>query len=352
MFATERSHKMSNMRPVAVGIAGLGRSGWKIHAMLLESQPHLYTISAVFDNLADRRQEASDRFGCATYADYDSMLQDEQVELVVVALPSHLHAEYSVRALQAGKMVVCEKPMAASLAEADLMIEAARDSGRLLSVFQNRRYAPDFLTVRRVVDSGILGRIFLIRIAYHAFGRRWDWQTLQRFGGGTLNNTCPHPVDQALLLFGDGEPDVFCIRDRVLSLGDADDHVKIVLHGPGAPTIEVEVTAACAYPQDSWLVMGSKGGLSGSSERLSWRYCDFEVQDERRLDTRPTPDRSYNRDSIEWQEETWVNQQAGTEWSVGYYLDLCSAIRNNTRAPVTPESARRQMRVFDECRRA
>ena len=341
---------MSRAERVSVGIAGLGRSGWNIHAALLQGLSEKYAVTAVFDTLAERREEAEQRFGCTGYADFEAMLADDGVELVIVALPSHLHAEYSVRALQAGKMVVCEKPMARNLQEADRMIQTAGETGTLLTIFQNRRYAPDFLTVRRVIDSGVLGRIAMIRIAYHGYSRRWDWQTLTEFGGGTLSNTCPHPVDQALLLFGEQKPKVFCLLDRVLSLGNADDHVKIVLHGSGCPTIEIEVTSACAYPQDTWLVMGSAGGLAGTSEHLRWKYCDaLPLRD---LDTRPTSDRSYNREAIEWHEESWTSEAVGVSFAAGFYRDLYEAIRNNVPLPVTPESVRRQIEVFDQCRRS
>jgi len=143
---------------VKVGISGLGRSGWNIHANALSKCPNLYKIVAVVDALEERRREAVNRFGCRAYSDFEQLIEDDEVELVVVATPSYLHASQTIEALKAGKNVVCEKPMATSLAEADAMIEAAEKSGRILTIFQNMRYAPDFLKVREVVKSGILGR--------------------------------------------------------------------------------------------------------------------------------------------------------------------------------------------------
>ncbi len=100
------------------------------------------------------------------------------MKLLIVALSSHLRCASTIEALEAGKDLVCEKPMAANLAEADKMIEAAKKSGRILTVFQNRCYSPDFLKVREVIESGKLGRIVMIKMAFHGFSRRWDWQTL------------------------------------------------------------------------------------------------------------------------------------------------------------------------------
>ena len=84
-----------------VAIAGLGRSGWDIHARLLAEQPERFTVVAVQDHLAERRAEAEQRFGCRSYIKFDDLLADGEVELVVIAVPSHLHAPYAVAALQA-----------------------------------------------------------------------------------------------------------------------------------------------------------------------------------------------------------------------------------------------------------
>ena len=197
-------------RPVAseigIGIAGLGRSGWSIHARVLEGLGDHYRVVAVSDPLAERRAEATERFGCTAHEKFAALLEDDRVEAVVVAAPSHLHAEYTIAALRAGKHVVCEKPMATDLAAATAMAAVAEETGKLLTVFQNYRYHGDVETVRAVIESGVLGRIVLVRIAHHSFTRRWDWQTLQRYGGGTMNNTGPHVIDLGLLLFGTASP--------------------------------------------------------------------------------------------------------------------------------------------------
>ena len=337
---------------VGIGIAGLGRSGWAIHARLLEGLPAHYRVAAVADPLAARRAEATERFGCAAYGEFAALLDDPRVEVVVVAAPSHLHAEYTIAALRAGKHVVCEKPMATSVAEAAEMAAAAADTGRLLTVFQNYRYRSDVVKVREVAASGVLGRIVQVRIAYHSFTRRWDWQTLQRYGGGSMNNTGPHVIDIGLLLFGTGEPQVTCVRDRVRTLGDADDHVLILLRGAQRPTVQIEITSGCAYPQQQWLVMGTEGGLSGSPAELRWRYVEPGALPARALSTEPTPDRSYNRDPEAWVEHTWSREEAAAgPGEAGFYLDLHAAVRTGQPVPVPPEQVLRQMRIMDECRR-
>jgi len=342
---------MTDQDPIQVGIAGLGRSGWDIHARLLAPLAGRYNIAAALDADAARRQEAADRFGCRTYDSYPDLLADEAVELVIVAVPSHLHPEYAVVALQAGKDVVCEKPMAMSLRDADRMIAAAEQSGRILAVFQNRRYDPDFVKVREVIDSGLLGRIVLIHLSETSFSRRWDWQTLQTYGGGTLNNTGPHHLDMALQLFGEAEPRVFCHLERTLTLGDAEDHVKIILSGPGAPMIDIEISSACAFPLPTWHILGTQGGLQGSKHHLHWKYVDPATLPPRTVDTHPTPNRSYDRDDPQWMEGSWGIIADTGPGHTGFYLDLYETIRHGAPLAITPESARRVVWLQETCHR-
>ena len=336
---------------IRIGIAGLGRSGWNIHGLIMGELADLYNVVAVADADAERREEANAKFGCAMYETYDEFLCSEQIELVVVALPSFLHADATIAALETGKHVVCEKPMAASLADADRMIAAAHRSAGILSIFQNRRYAPDYLTVRRVIDSGLLGRIVQINMTGSGFSRRWDWQTLKQFGGGSLNNTAVHYLDQAVELFGGGQPDVFCHMERAHTLGDAEDHVKVILHGNSGPLIDVEISSACAYPAESWRVFGTQGGLVGSTSSLRWKWFDPATLPERAVDTHPTPDRSYNRESYDWQEDCWDISAYDGPGQNGYYIDLFDTIRHGEPLAVTPESVRKVMLVLEECHR-
>jgi len=337
-------------KKIKVAIAGLGRSGWGIHAKRISFHSDKYQIVAVFDKDPARLKEANEQFGCRTYKTYGPLLKDKEVELVIVAMPNKLHAKCSIEALNAGKNVVCEKPMATSLKDAEKMIATAQKKKKILSVFQNGRYAADFLKVLDVIKSGVLGRIVHIRISYHGFSRRWDWQTLKKFGGGSMNNTGPHPIDQSLVFFGKNEPEVFCLRDKALTLGDADDHVKVILHGKKSPTVEIEITAACPYPQNKWLVMGTQGGLSGSVTELKWKYFNPKKLPKHKVSEEPTPDRSYNKEEVTFIEKSWEAKD-DKETRTNFYPDLYKTLRGKFPLQITPESVRRQMLILEKCRK-
>ena len=216
--------------------------------------------------------------------------------------------------------------------------------------FQNRRYDPDFVKIRQIIDSGVLGRIVQISMTESRFSRRWDWQTLKQYGGGSLNNTGPHYLDQALQLYGEGQPEiVFCHLDRTLTLGDADDHVKLVFKGEDRPTLDIEISSACAYPGETWNIMGTQGGLAGTTRELRWKWYDPAQLPPRELDFNPTPDRSYNRDEIPWQEGSWSLDEDDTPGYAGYYLDLFATIRNGAPLAVTPASVRRVIWLQETC---
>jgi scyllo-inositol 2-dehydrogenase (NADP+) len=337
---------------IPVGIVGLGRAGWSLHALTLESMPDKYRVAAACDMDEGRLKEARERLGCHVYNDYADLLADDAVELVVVAMPSHLHADFAIRAMRAGKDVLIEKPFASDLSSADKMIQVAKETGRILTGSQNLRYTADFLKVRQIIDSGRLGNILLIRMAWHWFRRRWDWQTLKEFGGGSLNNDGSHVIDQALLLFGDAEPQVFChMVATPLSFGDAEDHVKIILQAEGVPMIDMEFSNACAYPQDSWLIMGTQGGLTGTHGKLSWKYVDPELLIPRQVSRQSTPDRSYNREELPWIEEACnFPSENYTASNKRLYLDLYRTLRKGAPLAITPESIRRQIYILEKCR--
>jgi scyllo-inositol 2-dehydrogenase (NADP+) len=340
----------AEVEPIRVGIAGQGRSGWGIHAKTMQQMPGQYRIVAVADPIEGRQEEARNALGCRAYGDFASLVRDDEVEVVVVSVPNRLHAEYSQVALEAGRHVVCEKPFALRVADADRTIAAAERAGKLVVPFQNRRYEPVFRKVREVVGSGVLGKILLVRLAMHSFGRRWDWQTLLEFGGGQLSNNGPHVLDQAMHFLGSGEIQIFADLRNGLSSGDAEDHAKVVLKASDGPTVDVEVTTCVAMPQERWQIVGTAGGLQGTSSELRWRWVDWSTMPPRPVDTTPTSDRSYNREALSWQEESWQAPKGGTPENQVFYEDLYRTLRLGAPPAITPQEARRYVEVLERCR--
>ncbi|MEZ0298999.1 MAG: Gfo/Idh/MocA family protein, partial [Candidatus Methylacidiphilales bacterium] len=235
--------------PIRVGIIGFGRSGHGIHAAAITQMPDRYTVAAIFDPLPDRRSHEAfpDARACTSM---EELLQLPDIEMVVVASPNKYHAGHAIAALNAGKHVLCEKPFGFTTTDVDAMIAASEANGKVLQAFQQRRYEDDFQKVKEICQSGMLGKLTFIRTSWLGFSRRWDWQTSRAFGGGQIYNNGPHPLDHMLELFGDAEPEVWCDARRSLASGDAEDEVQILLKAPGAPTIQIDLLATAAFPQD------------------------------------------------------------------------------------------------------
>ncbi|MEO6053376.1 MAG: gfo/Idh/MocA family oxidoreductase, partial [Chthoniobacterales bacterium] len=107
---------------------------------------------------------------------------------------------------------------------------------------------------------------------------------------------------------------------------------------------------SCAYPQPMWQVMGTAGGLMGSQGALSWKYVDFSKLPPRPVDKTPTPDRSYNSETYDWQEESWTAPDDQPNTYKCFYADVYKTLQENAPLVITPESIKRQIALLEKCR--
>ncbi len=344
------------MKRLRVGIVGQGRSGRNIHAEFLKQVPGKFVIAVVADVIRDRCQRAEMEYGCESCLDYTEMLQRRDLDLIVNATPSHLHVPVTREILAAGHNVLCEKPLARTAAEVDELIEVAEQSGKLFAIYQQSRFAPYYQKVCDVIESGVLGRIVMVKIAFNGFSRRYDWQTLQEFNGGNLLNTGPHPMDQALGLIGrDIMPSVWCKMDRVNTYGDAEDFCKILLSHEGRPVIDLEICSNAPYPSYTYQLYGTYGGLTGDTTHIRWKYYVPSEAPELELIREPLPGPSYCKDELTWHERFWTvpSSQRDLFNSMGakFYANLYNALTRGEALVITPRQVRQQVAVIEECHR-
>ena len=340
---------------IKVGILGAGRSGWNIHAQTLAEHPG-FTVVALADAVAERRAEAEQQLGCRTATDPRMVLDDDEVQLIVVATPSYTHVPLAIEALDAGRHVVVEKPMARNVEEVDRMTAAAERAGRVLTIYQQRRFDPDYLAVRDLVESGRLGELILVRRSIHGYARRADWQMLRKFDGGALSNTAPHLIDQVLQLGmpEGGKYELLADLRHTIGAGDAEDHVKMVVKPASGPLLEVEASSCVALPQPEWLVAGTAGSVSGTSRGLTVRWCDPDSLPPLTVDEGPAVDRRYGTgEVIEWQEEEVdlaTARETSRSASAQFYDRLASTLTDGGPPPVTPASVRTQIELLNRSR--
>lgn len=188
--------------PINVGLIGFGMAGQVFHAPLIHANPHLRLTHVV----QRRGEQSRDRYPQAkVIRDVKDLLSDPSVSLVVVATPNYTHFEIAAQALEAGKHVVVDKPFTVTSADADQLIALSRNVNRVLSVFQNRRWDGDFLTVHRILDEKLLGRVVEFESRFDRFRpglRPGAWREQALPGSGVLFDLGVHLIDQAVVLFG------------------------------------------------------------------------------------------------------------------------------------------------------
>ena len=192
---------------IRVGLVGFGLGGAVFHAPLIEATPAL-SLDAIVTTHPERVVRARERYPAARVVpDVESLLSSaDDLDLVVVATPNRSHVPIALGALEAGMHVVMDKPMAPTSADARRLASAAAERGTMLSVFQNRRWDGDLLTVRRLLDEEALGRIVRFESRFErwdpALGGGWRERGEPAEGGGMLLDLGSHLVDQAIRLFG------------------------------------------------------------------------------------------------------------------------------------------------------
>ncbi len=296
---------MSSNDPIGVAVVGYGLAGQTFHAPLISTTPGLVLRAVV-----SSRPEAvhADWPEVEVLPDLDAALSRADIGLIVVATPDALHAEQSIAALKAGKSVVVDKPFAATLDDAERVAAVAAASPGVFSVFQNRRWDADFLTLRRLLAEGALGEIAVFESHFDRFrpavADRWK----DRRDGGVWADLGPHLIDQAVQLFGPplgvyadlqaqrrgataiDYAHVLLLYDRlrvILNMGHltAESSLRYVVHGDGGSFVKHGLDAQEGQSKAGLRPGDADWGLDPSSGVLT------QVVDGRPIRTTPTPER-------------------------------------------------------------
>lgn len=198
-------------------------------------------LTGVYDIREVRRQAARDN-GIFVYDSNEALLNDRNVEIVVIAIPNDDHLEWVVKALKAGKNVICEKPVEMSVEALDKMIAAANESGKLFSVHQNRRWDVDFLAMKQIANSGEIGKIINIESRVHGSrGIPSDWRCEKAHGGGMILDWGVHLIDQVLQIFANEEIDTVYCENTHITNKEVDDGFKLTMRFKSGQRAYVEV---------------------------------------------------------------------------------------------------------------
>ena len=332
-----------------IGYGGMG--SWHVRKMREQMTDDVEFIG-IYDINPERAKKAEED-GVHAFSSREELLSDDRIDYVVVATPNNFHREIAVDAMAHGKNVISEKPVTTSLEELEKMIAASEKYGKIFTVHQNRRWDPDYLTVKKIYDGNMLGRIFRIESRVHGSrGVPGDWRNHKEFGGGMVFDWGIHIIDQALMLMGDAKIEsVYAITD-LITTDDCDDGFKLELKFSNGIEYHLEVGTSNFIELPRWYVLGENGSaivrdwdLNGEIVMVSdWENKDaVPVQAGVGLTKTMAP---RTDDSIQKYPLPYVENLGFSDRSE-FYKNFIATLRGEAQQTVTHAQQRRLIRLIE-----
>jgi predicted dehydrogenase len=306
---------------------------------------------AVCDPIKERRDLVVARYPeCRTYRRYEDLLADPDVELVDIATRSDDHAAHAMQALKTGKWVNVERPFCRDYDEAMVLRAAAIKAGNRLLVRHNYRFEPAYLQVKEVIETGVLGEVYDIKIRRGAYERRDDWQVVKRCAGGAALAWGPAFLDQALELLRTPPVKVWSDFKRVASVGDAEDYVRIILRNIGGLTVDLEYSGGRVGEVPLFTVTGTKGEFvlcAGAAEGTIRTLDPKQKLPRRRSSVRTPPLGSFGTaETLKWIDGKIPVAPKAESGMTLIWEHVFNAIRENKPYPVSLDTAIETMRIL------
>ncbi|MFG2758759.1 Gfo/Idh/MocA family oxidoreductase [Streptomyces wuyuanensis] len=344
--------------PFRVGLVGYGLAGSVFHAPLIAASEGL-VLDTIVTSSEERREQARAEFPDVRFAAAPDELWERagELDLIVIASPNKTHVPVATAALEAGLPVVVDKPIAGTAAEARGLADLAEKRGLLLSVFQNRRWDNDFLTLRRLIEDGELGEVQRFESRFERWRPQlkggWRESGAPEEIGGLLYDLGSHVVDQALVLFGPAVR-VYAESDARRPGAETDDDTFIAITHAGGVRSHLYVSATTAQLGPRFRVLGSAAG-----------YVKYGLDPQEaalRDGDRPDSDRPWGEEP----QELWGRVGSGESPLTGgghpvetlpgdypaYYAGVAAALRDGTAPPVTAYEAADALDVLEAARRS
>ena len=338
---------MKQYKAAIVGYGGMGR--WHYKGICKTDR---IMFKGVYDiNPARTELALSDGFQIS-YPSYEALLADGEIDIVVVATPNNFHLPQACQAMEAGKLVVCEKPVAMSSGELQEMIDCSIKTGKQFTIHQNRRADADYLEMRDAVEKGLLGEVFEIESRVTgARGIPEGWRQYAVAGGGMMLDWGVHLIDQLVMMMNPKKvTDVYCEMYHV-NYKECDDGFKLIMHFENGPSAMIEVGTSHFISAPRWFVFGDLGALTIPTWDCNGklvRAVEHEVRwEEEIIYTKAGPTKTMAPRSKNTTEEIGLD---GSQWKADYdvfYRNLAEFLDGTAELRVKPEEAMRVMKVME-----
>ena len=239
-----------------IGYGGMG--SW--HTRKVKNEMGEYAELIGIYDIDPARNKVAEENGIHAFASREELLADERIDLVTVATPNDYHKEIVMAALRAGKNVISEKPVTICSADLEEMIACANECGKLFTVHQNRRWDEDYLTMKKLLDDGTLGKVF--RIESRVQGSRGipgDWRNQKQHGGGMVFDWGIHLLDQALMMTLPRKLKTVYAELTNVTNENCDDGFRAPLIFDDGLSFYVEVTTSNFISLPLWYMLGENG---------------------------------------------------------------------------------------------
>ena len=332
------------MKTAIIGYGGMGA----YHTQSIKWIPETIKITGIYDIDPDRLNQAKED-GFFAYASFEDVLKDESIELVIIATPNDTHKDLSIRLLQAGKNVICEKPVAMNSAELEDIIKVAQETGKVFTIHQNRRWDKDFSIVKRAVQEQIIGEAYFIESRVHGCrGVPHGWRVQKEAGGGMLLDWGVHMIDQLLGLYDCKVTEVYAHMMNAI-IKEVDDNFKLLLRFENGVSALVEVCTNTFIPLPRWHVSGTGGTLilhdwdcQGYIKREGKPEYEWEQQI---VYTSAGPTKTMAPRKKETIEEIPLPEADPDIYE--YHRNVVAAVEHGEELLVTPQQALRVMNIID-----
>jgi predicted dehydrogenase len=334
------------MTPIVTGLASYGMSGSLFHAPFITGHP-AFDLKYIVERTKNKAKERYPHV--AVVRSFDELISEPEIELVVVNTPDVTHYEYTKKALLAGKHVVVEKPFVFTVEEGRELVALAADRSLMLCVYQNRRWDGDFLTIRKIIESGVLGRVVEFQSAYQRYRnymQKDNWKETADNRVGITYNLGSHMVDQALVLFGMPEA-VFAVIDKVRDGTAVDDYYHIQLL---YPHVKVSLRASFLVREETprYYIHGTEGsfvkwGIDPQEEMLKAgcspsAIADWGKEPESEWGTfRATANNLHYRGKVETERGNYA----------GFYDEIAQALRFGKISSTAASEVIKVIRILD-----
>ena len=244
---------MKKIKAAVIGYGGMGN--W--HCRKINEIDEL-ELAGVYDIL-ESKNTAAEENGYHAYGSLEELLADPTIEIVTVATPNQVHKPICIQAMEAGKHVVCEKPVALNHEELQDMIQVAEKNGVIFTVHQNRRWDEDFLIMKHLYEEGTLGNVFRIESRVHGSrGIPGDWRNQKECGGGMVLDWGVHLLDQMLLMVQKKITSIYAELSYVTN-ENCDDGFTVTLQFEDGPVAQVQVGTSIFINLPRWYMLGENG---------------------------------------------------------------------------------------------